>query len=335
MSKSPKKVESAKPIRKSKYDIIPAPGKVEEHQHFKGDDLFGHRYFRMMILAPSTGGKTTLIYNLLDFLLPKPKEIKKNGGLLPFVFICSPNIDTDDTYTAIKSLIAERDVPLQTYASTKIDGISVPSSFTKVCLDKEKEKARITTANEMRLEARRKLKIEQLTMQGMSEDAKAISHAQTRKFKKPKSALEQLAEEELEELPPEFEYFFVIDDLTNELNDKQLSEFMYTCRHHKVKLFVCNHYCKKLAKSMRNQLSHLALFSGVGQTILMDLLEDLGFDVSKDKETGTNRLCLIYQSITGGDTLEERIANKHNFMFVQRTPMKIMFNFEEEIPINF
>ena len=137
--------------------------------------------------------------------------------------------------------------------------------------------------------------------------------------KKPKKyIIDDSDEKESKMKPPKkiaCKYFFVLDDMSDELKNRSLSSLIKKSRHFESKLLVSTQYYCDVEKSARNQFRYWCLYGGISEDKLDQLHSDIGLSIAVSRFKG------LYKDAT---------SEQYNFLFFDKILEKFRKNLDEE-----
>jgi hypothetical protein len=114
------------------------------------------------------------------------------------------------------------------------------------------------------------------------------------------------------------EYVFILDDMSKELRNKQISRLLKSNRHAKAWVFLLSQFLTDMNNDARKQLNYILLFGGLPEEKLKTIHEELDLAMDFDKF-----YCLY----------KEATSVKYNFLYVDIDNERFRINMDQEIII--
>ena len=195
----------------------------------KGADLIRELYANIFLCAKKKSGKTIVLFNILK---------KCIGTMTKKVFIFCNTIYKDQAWKEIRNWFDNREIKYEFFTSIYEDGEDqlkhVIEAINNESKQEEEVKEDTNVMNVDKILAR---------LGGMKKEIKDIERKRKPKYLSP-------------------EYFFIFDDLSDELKNPSLNVLLTRNRHYKCKCLLSSQYLNHLLPASRKQIDVWIIFKG-------------------------------------------------------------------------
>lgn len=253
-----------------------------------GYELFEEPYCNVALIAKKKSGKSVCLFNIIKSSVDKDTQ---------FICFCSTH-NKDSVYQEIKKYLDKLGCN-QTYFNSTYDGkINELGELMEILKDDN------PNDEEKKGEEEREPTIEEQIVNNLN--AKAIIYgdrivAKRKKPKKPK----KLA----------CKYFFVFDDLSNELSNPALQLLIKSNRHYKSKVVISTQYLNDVAIPTRRNLDYALIFSGINEEKLLELYKYIDVNITFEE---FNKL------------YDDATSEKYSFFYIDTTNCIFRKRFNEQ-----
>jgi len=222
----------------------------QDDEDVAGFDLIPYLYCNTFISSCTKSGKTTILFRLIQ------KCINKNTHIIFFV----GTLLLDPTYKVILKWLDKKGITYQCFLDIEHKGINALDLITnslRLQGDSDDESSSDEEEHEPQI----------CRFNNNDDDIKVV----VRKPRKPKFRAPK--------------YLFIFDDISSELRNPSIEQFLKASRHYKAKVFICSQSILDLTPKARNQIKVWLLLRGIEEDKLQAMHESCKhFDFKKFKE---------------------------------------------------
>lgn len=281
--------------KKNPYKIEPIKGRGKEQKPL-GWELFPKQNASIYISASTKSGKTTQIKHIIKYCTDRRTK----------VFIFAPTVQVDDAYKDIMEYMDKKGIEYEVFPHF-IDENGV--HIIKVIMDALDQGGDLHDAEEVETKTKPIVYTQIIGDTIVKVDVNGIPINQNEEPSPSKSTKKAQSKYSA---PP---YMFILDDLGEDLRNKDIYRLLMRQRHYKGKTIISSQYLKNLQKNSIEQLDYILLFGGHSDENILDLKQKISFT-----------------SISDGDFLDlyhYATAEKYNFMYIDRRDVIIKKNYDE------
>lgn len=268
----------------------------------RGYDYFPDPYNRIGLISRTKGGKTTVIYRVLEETLPPKSKVT----------IFCPSVKTDKTYKKMIQMLKKKKCQVATYPHfmedkhSILDDIVQNAEQSQPSLQNSKESEERPPIMEFldTIPKMRQPRLDFGNSQQIAEKPKTKKKSQSTTKKSKKLAAEHV---------------IIIDDLSSACREKSLTRLLCKARHLKLRMFVSLHSISNLHPDGIRQMSNLLLFPNINKDKICELVDKCGISFKNDTKSNPH-LWNIYSHAT---------RENYNFLNIDRQEMTFRRNFNE------
>lgn len=249
---------------------------VKPHKYAK---LFPNQWFNMYICSKKRSGKTNLIYNILKQIVDRKKT---------FIFIYCSTVDKDETY--IKLVEYFKSIGVNIFTNTSI-------------LNEDPDNCEFSLETVVSMMAQKQEQDQADDDEELIEEKCIIKLNDTKKKRRVKPK------------PIIHDYVIILDDLSNETRNKEVSTLMKKNRHFRSRIIISSQYANDLAPDALKQVDYFLLLGGHSDDKL-ELIYKHG-----DSSLELVEFIDLYRNAT---------AKKYDFLYYDTANESYRKNFDEE-----
>jgi len=277
-----------KPVGTKKSDLVSA-----------FPEMFVNPYANVLLTAPTLGGKTTVVYNIL----------KKACNHLTDVYVFCPTHKNDTMWGEIKNMLEKK-------------GCRVNMNIHFIDHDNNR-----SLVDEVIAGIDEKLEVDKPTNKPKPPSVQQCSFIKFDNNPKVDEIIEEpkiiKVKEKTKNLYPE--HVFIYDDLSSDLTKHHiLLRCMTANRHRKIMNIVCAHSLNDIEPNAWTQCHYALFFPRLSFEKMLKNQDKMGMD-SEDSTTKNNKLLHKYVEATKNG------KSKYDFLLVDKTTDKFYRNFNQEI----
>lgn len=275
-------------------------------QRFDPSTVVGHKYFpnpynSVAMISRTRGGKTTVIYRVLEATLPKKSRVT----------IFCPSYKTDSTYKKMIRMLKEKDCDVKAYDHF----LQGKRNILEEIVDESQGKTGISSSSSNNC--------------GDVNDEK--HELQSLMFNGPKKAKKQGGKRDEDEDKPEnkkkklsAEHVLIIDDLSAVCRHPSITRLLCKSRHLKMRIFISLHAVTNLTPSGLLQISNLLLFPNINREKIEEVADKCGISF-RDDSRKRSVLWELYEKAT---------LKPFNFLNIDRQLVTYKQNFNKEYHVD-